>query len=97
MLGLLGHNGAGKTTTMRIIIAEEKATRGRVQISGNNINTHIADAFRQMGYCPQHDAHWKNITVREHLQCYAAIRGIPWGDIDRFRFFLSMFSTVVDE
>lgn len=30
VFGLLGHNGAGKTTTMKIIIAEEAATRGRV-------------------------------------------------------------------
>ncbi|XP_011146554.1 ABC transporter A family member 1 isoform X4 [Harpegnathos saltator] len=83
VLGLLGHNGAGKTTTMKIITAEESATRGRVQIGGHSINTHMSDAFRQMGYCPQHDAQWKNITVREHLECYAAIRGVPWSDIDR--------------
>ncbi|KZC11898.1 ATP-binding cassette sub-family A member 5 [Dufourea novaeangliae] len=83
VFGLLGHNGAGKTTTMKIIIAEEAATRGRVQIGGNNIHSHMTEAFRQMGYCPQHDAQWKNITVREHLECYAAIRGVPWGDIGR--------------
>ncbi|XP_034182709.1 cholesterol transporter ABCA5 isoform X1 [Osmia lignaria lignaria] len=82
VFGLLGHNGAGKTTTMKIVIAEEAATRGRVQIGGHNINSNMAEAFRQMGYCPQHDAQWKNITVREHLECYAAIRGVPWGDID---------------
>ncbi|XP_076675042.1 cholesterol transporter ABCA5 isoform X1 [Andrena cerasifolii] len=83
VFGLLGHNGAGKTTTMKIIIAEEAATRGRVQIGGHNINSNMTEAFRQMGYCPQHDAQWKNITVREHLECYAAIRGVPWGDIGR--------------
>ncbi|XP_014610023.1 PREDICTED: ABC transporter A family member 1-like isoform X1 [Polistes canadensis] len=83
VFGLLGHNGAGKTTTMKIIIAEEAATRGRVQIGGSNIHSHIEEAFRQMGYCPQHDAQWKNITVREHLECYAAIRGVPWGEINR--------------
>ncbi|XP_017752415.1 PREDICTED: ATP-binding cassette sub-family A member 2-like [Eufriesea mexicana] len=83
VFGLLGHNGAGKTTTMKIIIAEEAATRGRVQIGGYNITTNMSEAFRQMGYCPQHDAQWKNITVREHLECYAAIRGVPWRDISR--------------
>ncbi|CAK9823283.1 Cholesterol transporter ABCA5 [Anthophora retusa] len=83
VFGLLGHNGAGKTTTMKIVIAEEAATRGRVQIGGHNINSNMTEAFRQMGYCPQHDAQWKNITVREHLECYAAIRGVPWGDIGR--------------
>nr|XP_050848484.1 cholesterol transporter ABCA5-like [Vespula vulgaris]XP_050848485.1 cholesterol transporter ABCA5-like [Vespula vulgaris]XP_050848486.1 cholesterol transporter ABCA5-like [Vespula vulgaris] len=83
VFGLLGHNGAGKTTTMRIIIAEEAATRGRVQIDGYNIHSQMAEAFRQMGYCPQHDAQWKNITVREHLECYAAIRGVPSQEIKK--------------
>ncbi|GFG35680.1 hypothetical protein Cfor_11467 [Coptotermes formosanus] len=83
VFGLLGHNGAGKTTTMKIMIAEEAATKGRVQIGGHNITTNIAEAFQLMGYCPQHDAQWKNITVREHLECYAAIRGVPPSDINR--------------
>jgi ATP-binding cassette subfamily A (ABC1) protein 5 len=30
VFGLLGHNGAGKTTAMKIMIAEEAATKGRV-------------------------------------------------------------------
>ncbi|KOX68527.1 ATP-binding cassette sub-family A member 5 [Melipona quadrifasciata] len=85
VFGLLGHSGAGKTTTMKIIIAEEAATRGRVQIGGHNINSSMTEAFKQMGYCPQHDAQWKNITVREHLECYAAIRGVPWSDIGRVK------------
>ncbi|XP_058795656.1 cholesterol transporter ABCA5-like isoform X2 [Phymastichus coffea] len=83
VLGLLGHNGAGKTTTMKIIIAEEAPTRGRVQIGGQTIHSHVSEAFRKMGYCPQHDAQWKNVTVREHLECYAAIRGVPQSDVDR--------------
>ena len=85
VFGLLGHNGAGKTTTMKIIIAEEAASRGKVQICGKNINSHTSDAFSKMGYCPQHDALWKNITVREHLQCYAAIRGVPRNDVNRYK------------
>ncbi|KAK6641556.1 hypothetical protein RUM44_013268 [Polyplax serrata] len=83
VFGLLGHNGAGKTTTMKIMIAEEGPTKGRVQIGGHNIMSNISDAFQLMGYCPQHDAQWKNITVREHLECYAAIRGVPSEEIPR--------------
>lgn len=81
VFGLLGHNGAGKTTTMKIITAEDAPTRGQVQIGGQNITSNMADAFKLLGYCPQHDALWKNITVREHLECYAAIRGVSYSDI----------------
>lgn len=83
VFGLLGHNGAGKTTTMKIITAEEAPTRGRVQIGGESITSNMNSAFQLLGYCPQHDALWKNITVKEHLECYAAIRGVPYGDISR--------------
>lgn len=83
VFGLLGHNGAGKTTTMKIIIAEEAPTKGRVQIGGHNITSNASEAYQKMGYCPQHDAQWKDITVREHMECYAAIRGVPPEQIDR--------------
>lgn len=83
VFGLLGHNGAGKTTTMRIMIAEEAPTRGRVQIGGHSVTSSMAKCFQILGYCPQHDALWKNITVREHLECYAAIRGVSSSDIPR--------------
>ncbi|XP_067014846.1 cholesterol transporter ABCA5 [Anabrus simplex] len=83
VFGLLGHNGAGKTTTMKILIAEEAATKGRVQIGGHFITTNLGEAFKVMGYCPQFDAQWKDITVREHLECYSAIRGVSDRDIPR--------------
>lgn len=83
VLGLLGHNGAGKTTTMRIMTGETAATRGHVHIGGHSIRTDRNRAFRRLGYCPQHDALWKNCTVREHLELYAAIRGVRRKDVNR--------------
>ncbi|KPJ13052.1 ABC transporter A family member 6 [Papilio machaon] len=75
VFGLLGHNGAGKTTTMKIITAEERLTCGTVMLGGKNIEEAQSSAFQMLGYCPQHDALWKNVTIREHIECYAAIRG----------------------
>ena len=81
VVGLLGHNGAGKTTTMRMVIQEEGATRGRVRIGQEEIMSNQAPAFQQLGYCPQFDAVWQRVTVREHLALYAAIRGVDNGSI----------------
>nr|QST14978.1 ABCA5 protein [Diaphanosoma celebensis] len=83
VFGLLGHNGAGKTTTMKIITAEEAPSLGRVRVAGHDITSNLSAAFKALGYCPQHDALWRNITVREHLEAYAAIRGIEPAHIDR--------------
>ncbi|XP_023324416.1 ATP-binding cassette sub-family A member 9 [Eurytemora carolleeae] len=77
VFGLLGHNGAGKTTTMRIITAEEGASAGKVRIGSKEIHSNQSDAFMELGYCPQFDAQWKTITIEEHLEVFAAIRGVP--------------------
>ena len=77
VFGLLGHNGAGKTTAMRMITQEEAATAGKVRIGQEDISSNQSDAFQQLGYCPQFDALWQRVTVREHFEVYAAIRGVP--------------------
>ena len=77
VFGLLGHNGAGKTTTMRMIIQEEASTSGKVRIGEEDITSNQSAAFQQLGYCPQFDAVWQRVTVKEHLEVYAAIRGVP--------------------
>ncbi|KAG0725814.1 ATP-binding cassette sub-family A member 5 [Chionoecetes opilio] len=76
VFGLLGPNGAGKTTTLSIMTAEETASKGRVQICGQDIDSSLSSVFEALGYCPQHDALWANITVAEHIAGYAEIRGI---------------------
>ncbi|RZF33664.1 hypothetical protein LSTR_LSTR007042 [Laodelphax striatellus] len=81
VIGLLGHNGSGKTTTMKIITAEEAPSRGKVEVKGMNTNLNNRVVFKHIGYCPQEDALWKTVTVREHLELYAYIRGVPEGEI----------------
>ena len=46
VFGLLGHNGAGKTTTMRIIVAEEAPTAGRIRIGSRDILSNQSEAFQ---------------------------------------------------
>ena len=50
---IAGPNGAGKTTTMRMIIAEENPTRGKIRIGKHNIESNTSPGFDQLGYCPQ--------------------------------------------
>lgn len=76
VFGLLGPNGAGKTSALRTVVADEIPTKGRVAVAGYDMATDLKKAIRNIGYCPQHDALWKSVTVEEHLDCYANIRGI---------------------
>ena len=54
----------------------------QIIIAGNDMHSNTEKAFQALGYCPQSDALWENITLKEHLACYAAIKGIPKGEID---------------
>ncbi|EAS01530.2 ABC transporter family protein (macronuclear) [Tetrahymena thermophila SB210] len=75
--GLLGINGAGKTTTFKMLAGEIQPSSGSVHIMGYDLSYQINDARRYIGYCPQFDALLENLTAREHLELYAAIKGIP--------------------
>jgi ATP-binding cassette subfamily A (ABC1) protein 3 len=75
--GLLGTNGAGKTTTFKIMAGEISPTSGQVTINGMDVAKDMMKIRHLIGYCPQFDALLNNLTAREHLELYAAIKGIP--------------------
>ncbi|EGZ19833.1 ABC transporter lipid export ABCA family [Phytophthora sojae] len=75
--GFLGINGAGKTTTMKMLTGDELPTHGTATLGGFDILTQQIDVRRQIGYCPQFDALFELLTVREHLELFASIKGVP--------------------
>ncbi|KAL1483973.1 hypothetical protein MTO96_001825 [Rhipicephalus appendiculatus] len=70
---LLGHNGAGKTTLMSILTGLIEPNGGSVLVSGKNIRT---AGFERMGFCPQFDAFFADLTVSEHLKYYGGMKGL---------------------
>ncbi|XP_006886316.1 PREDICTED: ATP-binding cassette sub-family A member 9-like [Elephantulus edwardii] len=78
VIGLLGHNGAGKSTTIKMITGDTKPTAGQVILKGGNKE----DAIRFLGYCPQENTLWSNLTVRQHLEVYSAVKGLKRGDAE---------------
>ncbi|XAR68503.1 Maltose-transporting ATPase [Bertholletia excelsa] len=75
--GFLGTNGAGKTTTLSMLSGEERPTDGTAYIFGNDISSNPKAAHQHIGYCPQFDALLEFLTVKEHLELYARIKGVP--------------------
>ncbi|GAV57854.1 ABC_tran domain-containing protein/ABC2_membrane_3 domain-containing protein [Cephalotus follicularis] len=80
--GFLGTNGAGKTTTLSMLSGEESPTDGTAFIFGKDIRSNPKAARRHIGYCPQFDALLEYLTVKEHLQLYARIKGVTDHRID---------------
>ncbi|KAG8129254.1 hypothetical protein E2320_016254 [Naja naja] len=75
ILGLLGPNGAGKSTTISMIMGDVDPTAGQVQIKGATTEENVA-----LGYCPQENPLWSNLTMKEHLEIFAAVTGIRKDD-----------------
>lgn len=75
IFGLLGPNGAGKTTTMSMLVNDTPPTAGLVYVDKYNSVVDRHQASHLLGYCPQFDALWGEITVAEHLQLMAALHG----------------------
>ncbi|RHY14223.1 hypothetical protein DYB32_010862, partial [Aphanomyces invadans] len=80
--GYLGINGAGKTSTMKIMTGDVLPTSGAAMLGGFDIMSHQLEVRRLIGYCPQFDALIDLLTVREHLELFAAIKGVPPSLID---------------
>ncbi|XP_018424540.1 PREDICTED: ATP-binding cassette sub-family A member 10-like [Nanorana parkeri] len=79
VLGLLGPNGAGKTTSVLILAGEMKPTAGQV-VLGNAGDSRGTEESGSLGYCPQNNPLWPNLTVKEHLEIYAAVKGMKKED-----------------
>jgi len=75
--GLLGVNGAGKTTTFKLLTGDERPTGGDAIIDGHSVVKSVYKAQQKIGYCPQFDSLYDELTAREHLILYARLRGIP--------------------
>ncbi|KAG1683907.1 ATP-binding cassette sub-family A member 3 [Nymphon striatum] len=72
---LLGHNGAGKTTTMAMLTGIYPPTRGTAFVNDFDIRTDIADIRKNLGFCPQHDILFDDLTVEEHLTFFCTLKG----------------------
>lgn len=73
---ILGRNGAGKTTTINVLTGQMQPTSGTVTIYGYRIPEDFSRARRLLGYCPQYNTLFNNLTVREHLIFFSELKGL---------------------
>ncbi|XP_077930152.1 phospholipid-transporting ATPase ABCA3-like [Halichoerus grypus] len=74
---LLGPNGAGKTTTLSILTGLTLPTSGKVYINGYDSSKDMVHVRNNLGFCPQDDILFSELTVSEHLYFYCVIKGVP--------------------
>ncbi len=78
--GLIGPDGAGKTTLMRLVAGLLRADRGRIAVLGVDVARDPLAVQAMLGYMPQHFGLYEDLTVRENLDLYADLQGVPPAD-----------------
>jgi sulfate/thiosulfate transport system ATP-binding protein len=80
LTALLGPSGSGKSTLLRVIAGLEEPDSGRVLISGEDM-TRVPVQNRNVGFCFQHYAAFKHMTVRNNVAFGLSIRKRPKREI----------------
>ena len=80
LTALLGPSGSGKSTLLRVIAGLEAPDAGRVLISGEDM-TQVPVQNRNVGFCFQHYAAFKHMTVRDNVAFGLQIRKRPKEEI----------------
>jgi ABC-type multidrug transport system ATPase subunit len=73
-MALLGPNGAGKTTIMKCLMGVIPF-EGQVQILGLDSSKEGKAVRRKVGYLPQHNSLYENMSVMKNMKYWADIRG----------------------
>ena len=76
VFGLLGQNGAGKTTTINLLTGLHSIDSGKAEVGGFDAATQQREVHRIIGVCPQFDKVWLDLSVQQHLEFYARVKGI---------------------
>lgn len=77
ILGFLGPNGAGKTTTMRILTGYIFPDAGTAKVAGYDIFESPIEVRKHIGYLPENNPLYTDMSVWDYLEFIARVRDIP--------------------
>lgn len=82
IVGLLGPNGAGKTTTLRMMAGVLPPTKGSMEIDGKNFFDNEQELKQRIGYLPENNPLYDELTVEEHLFFWAKMKNLPKDELE---------------
>jgi len=78
IVGLLGPNGAGKSTLIKMMAGLLTPSRGTLTVFGESAFDNVA-VRRRIGYAPEHEKTWDELTALELVTAMAKLAGVPSG------------------
>jgi len=76
IVGLLGPNGAGKSTLIKMMAGLLRPSRGTLTVYGASPFDDVA-VRRRIGYAPEHEKTWDELSARELVTAMAKLAGVP--------------------
>jgi ABC-2 type transport system ATP-binding protein len=76
IVGLLGPNGAGKSTLIKMMAGLMLPSRGTLTVFGASPFEQVA-VRRRIGYAPEHEKTWDELTAIELVTAMAKLAGVP--------------------
>jgi ABC-2 type transport system ATP-binding protein len=83
VLGFLGPNGAGKSTVMRMLTCFLPPTSGTASIGQHDILTHSMEARKLIGYLPESNPLYVDMTPTSFLQFIGEMRGFRGAELNK--------------
>jgi ABC-2 type transport system ATP-binding protein len=77
LFGIVGPDGAGKTTTVRMLAGVLRPTSGEAHVAGISVVRNPEGVKRRIAYMAQRFGLYEDLTVRENLDFYADLYGVP--------------------
>lgn len=71
LIALVGPNGAGKSTVLRVLAGLRRPAAGSVRIDGRDLAREWDAAKPLIGYAPDRDNHFDDMTGRRNLEFFA--------------------------
>ncbi|MBM7617539.1 ABC-2 type transport system ATP-binding protein [Weissella uvarum] len=79
IVGLIGPSGAGKSTLIKLALGMEKTDGGEATVFDRQMPNRLV--LKEMGYMAQSDALYDQLSGRENLKFFAAMKDIPNNDL----------------
>ncbi len=77
LFGIVGPDGAGKTTTLRMLAGVLRPTSGTAIVAGTDVADDPEKVKPHIAYMAQKFGLYEDLTVRENLDFYADLYGVP--------------------
>ena len=81
--GILGPNGAGKSTLMNLLTDNLKRDKGQILWNGKDILKYGGAYRKQVGYMPQQQGYYDELSGRAFLNYMAQLKGIARKEVKK--------------